>query len=234
MRPRSRPASHFLEPGPPFYQASAHVGGLGVRSSLPRVFSHAVSRVHSAIVAKTKGVSFVNVRSFCRERYGPEAMDRVLESMSPEDRDVLASVLAMGWYDLALYARLIRAVDATLGKGDLALIKPLGCFEAEHDISTVYRLFFRLANPAYAVEKTTEYWRRFNDTGTWHVQRESETRVSGTLEGWGVVDEALCLELTGYMPRVIELVGGKDAVMRHPRCRARGGAVCAFDLEWTK
>ena len=99
-------------------------------------------------------------------------------------------------------------------------------------MTTIHRLFFRLANPAYAIEKTTEYWRRFHDTGSWSIERRAETAVSGTLENWGLVDEALCVELTGYMPRVIELVGGRNARMVHPRCRARGSHTCYFELGW--
>jgi hypothetical protein len=140
----------------------------------------------------------------------------------------------VGWYDLGLYARLIRCLDTTLGKGDLSLMKPLGRFEADRDLKLVHRLFFRLANPGYAIEKTTDYWRRFHDTGTWSVKRESANNmVTGTLDGWGVVDEALCLELTGYMPRVIELVGGNEPLLQHPQCRARGHASCYFELRWS-
>jgi predicted hydrocarbon binding protein len=185
-------------------------------------------------VAETKGISFVNAQAFCGEIGGSDGWSRVLGSMSAADREVLQSVLAVGWYDLWLYARLIRAIDATLGSGNFELIKTLGRFEAERDITTVYRLFFRLANPGYAIEKTMAYWRRFHDTGVWEVSRISDTAVHGTLSDWGVVDMALCLELTGYMPRVIELVGGKNAVMVHPRCRSRGADVCSFELSWQK
>lgn len=183
-------------------------------------------------MAATKGISFVNVRAFCEHGWGAGAWARVLAAMSAADREALGGILAIGWYDLALYARLIRQLDATLGRGDQELLQPLGRFEAERDISTVYRLFFRLANPAYAIEKTTEYWNRLHDTGTWQVSRASGTSVVGRLDGWGVVDTALCLELTGYMPRVIELVGGKDATMVHSSCRALGRATCEFELSW--
>ncbi len=183
-------------------------------------------------MATTKGISFVNVRAYCEERFDVGAWERVLAAMSAEDREVLESLLAVGWYDLALYARLIRSFDETLGKGDLALIKPLGRFEAERDLKLVHRLFFRLSNPGYAIEKTTDYWRRFHDTGTWNVKRETPNFVTGTLDGWGVVDEALCLELTGYMPRIIELVGGNEPVLQHLHCRARGSSTCMFELRW--
>ncbi len=184
-------------------------------------------------MAKTKGVSFVNAKAFCDERRA-DAWQKVVAALPEADRDALQSLLAMGWYDLGLYARLLHAIDGALGRGDLALMAPLGRFGAERDLTTVQKLFFRLSNPAYAIEKTAEYWRRFHDTGTWVLSRPNDTSVAGTLEGWGGVDRALCAELMGYMPRVIELVGGKDAVMVHPRCRARGASTCEFSLSWQR
>ncbi len=183
-------------------------------------------------MATTKGMNFVNARAFCEQLHGADAWERVLARLAPSDAEVLRSVVGIGWYELALYARMIRAIDLGLGQGDLALLPALGRFEAEQDMKLIYRVFFRLANPAYAIEKMMDYWRRFHDTGVWHVTRQSPKSVSGTLEDWGVVDEALCLELTGYLPRVIELVGGRNAVMAHPRCRGRGHVSCVYELTW--
>lgn len=186
-----------------------------------------------AEVGKTKGTSFVNAQVYCDTVHGAGAWARVRDRMDPADREVLNGLVAVGWYELDLYARAIRAIDRELGAGDLGLIAPLGRFEAERDFKTIHRLFFRLANPAYAIEKATEYWRRFHDTGSWSVVRNSPTSVSGSLEGWAATDSVLCLELTGYMPRVIELVGGESALMTHPRCRMLGHSACEFDLRWS-
>ncbi|MCC6903235.1 MAG: hypothetical protein IT377_29960 [Polyangiaceae bacterium] len=182
-------------------------------------------------MAKTKGVSFVHAKSFCDER-GPTAWPGVLGRLPRVDQDEIASVVAVGWYDLALYARFLHALDAEIGGGDLAAVVELGRFQAERDLKIVHRLFFRLlTSPAYAIEKTAEYWRRFHDSGAWTITRSGDGHVSGCLDGWGV-DAALCAELTGYMPRMIDLCGGKNATMAHPRCRARGAARCEFEMGW--
>ena len=151
--------------------------------------------------------------------------------MSASDQLVLAEVVAVGWYDLELYARLIRALDERYGKGDLALLDELGRFEAESDYRGIFRLFFRMASPAYMVEKTADYWRRFHDAGQWAIERRGATAVWGALTSWGV-DEALCRELVAYVKRAIELVGGKDVALEHPRCRARGATRCEYLMSW--
>lgn len=183
-------------------------------------------------MANTKGTSFAQARNYALERFGERGWAEVLAQLSLQDRDTLNGVVAVGWYDLALYARVIRAIDAVHGTGDLKLVTQLGRYEAEKDLKFVHRLFFRLANPAYVVEKAGEYWRRFHDTGTWSITRESPTIVHGTLSDWGVVDAALCAELSAYMVRILELVGGKDPTIDHRVCRARGDSSCFFRMRW--
>ena len=183
-------------------------------------------------MARTKGVGFCNVRSFTIERFGADGWARLLAAMAPDDREVLASVIGVGWYDLALYARLIRRLDGMHGQSDLGLVAELGRYEAEQDLTTIHRLFMRLANPAFVIEKAAEYWRRFHDTGEFHVTRDGPTRLHGTLDGWGVVDSALCREVAAYISRLLELVGAKDVRIQHPRCRAHGEEVCAFVMNW--
>ena len=182
--------------------------------------------------AKTKGVGFVNVRTFARERFGDEGWSATLAQLSPADREELASVIPMGWYSLPMYARLIRALDALHGFGDLSLVRELGRYEADKDLTTIHRVLLRLANPAFIVEKAGEVWRRYHDTGTWNITREATNRVSGTLDGWGCVDEALCREAAAYMARCLELVGARGVVMEHPQCRAKGESRCFFLARW--
>jgi len=183
-------------------------------------------------IAKTKGVGFTNVRGFTVERFGGDkGWDAVLERLEQNDREELAAVIPMGWYSLELYARLIRVLDQVHGAGDLSLMKDLGRYEAEKDITTIHRFFLRFTNPAFIVEKTSEYWKRFHDSGTWIVKRDDHG-VNAVLDGWGCVDSALCKELVAYLTRTLELAGAKNVVLEHPKCRGRADPQCIFKGRW--
>jgi len=182
--------------------------------------------------AQTKGVGFVNLRAFVIERHGPEAWDAVVERLDSAERETMASIVPVGWYSLALYAKLIRHIDRDLGQGDLKLVQVIGRFEAERDLTTVQQWFLRLLRPSIAIEQTGKYWQRFHDTGVWTIERRGDREIFGRLDGWGVVDAALCRELVGYMSRTLELLGGQDVVMDHPRCRARRDPTCEFRARW--
>lgn len=182
--------------------------------------------------AKTKGVGFSNVKAFASEHYGEQGWDAVLASMSDADREEIMAVMPVGWYSLSLYARLIRAVDAVHGKGDLALLDQIGRYEAQHDLTYVHRIFLKLANPAYVIEQLGKLWTRFHDTGSWEVTRFTTTHATGILRDWGYVDQAMCRELVGYLARSIEICGGHGVAVEHTKCRSRGDSECVFEARW--
>ena len=183
--------------------------------------------------AKLKGISFVNARAFTVERFGDEGWTTTLDHLVVVDRQELANVITVGWYSLALYARLLHALEAAHGEGDFSLVVRQGRFQAERDLTTIQRMFLRMASPAFAIDRIGEYWRRFYDTGTWQTATPTPTRARAALLDWGVVDHALCRGLVGYMGRFLELVGAKNVHVEHPSCRAKGDPRCEFDARWS-
>lgn len=108
----------------------------------------------------------MNVRAFADTRHpATGGWEAVVAGLEEEDRRALDGIVAIGWYSLPLYARVIRVLDRVHGSGDLQRVVALGRFEAERDLTTLHRIFLRLANPIFLLEKSAEYWRRFHDTG---------------------------------------------------------------------
>ena len=87
--------------------------------------------------------------------------------------DAVNAVVGVRWYPLALYARLLRAIDQQIGAGDLRAIPPIGRFEAERDLPTIHRLLLKMVNPAYVVDKVAELWPRYHSTGELRSYRVS-------------------------------------------------------------
>src|SRR4051794_17171462 len=122
-------------------------------------------------MALTKGVGFNNVRSFVTDAHGAEGWAQTLALFEGTDREVLDSVVAMGWYDLGLYARLLRAIDARFGDGDLKVALAIGRHAAEKDLTAIHQWLLRLVRPSLSIEPMGKYWRRFHDTGDWAAER---------------------------------------------------------------
>ncbi len=182
-------------------------------------------------VPKQKGVSFVNVRTFVVSKYGDKAWQQVMDHLSAPDREVIHASVAVGWYEVGLFARLLRSVDSVCGNGDLGLMREVGAWEVSQDFNRVMKIFLRVLSPAQAFKAEARLWRHFQDSGTWKTTRASGGMDSELLD-WEV-DEALCVELSGYLERLIEYTGGKNVTVKHPACRARGGSTCLFTIRWT-
>ncbi len=183
-------------------------------------------------MAQTKGVGFTNVQSFVRERHGDAAWREVTSGLTTEDQEVLRGVIAMGWYDLDLFARLLGAVDRVCGGGDGSVIDALGRFEAERDITRFQQWILRLFHPSFAIAQMGRYWGKFHDSGSWTVVKNGERELIATLEGWGIVDERSCREVNAYLGRTLELISRNAVRIEHPRCRCRGDALCEFRADW--
>lgn len=183
------------------------------------------------MVASAKGVGIHDAMLFTQERFGGAAWPALLSTMSRDDQQVLSSIVAVGWYDLALYARLLNRLADVHGRGDLSLLEELGRFGAEHDLSTMQRLFMRVVTPGFILDQTMKLWSRFQDSGTWRVER-TDHRAVGTLTGWGLADAALCRELLGYIHGMISHGKGEDVRVVHPQCRAHGASACVFVGTW--
>jgi hypothetical protein len=180
-------------------------------------------------MSRVKGSNFVTMRAFA-EKHG--VADALRASLTPDARTAFDEALAIGWYDAPAFVEVLHALGPALGKPGAEVMRELGYFSVERDMTTVHRVFFRLANPAFVLEKPTQYWSRFHDRGEWRVERLGPSQVRADLVGCGIVDTLFCENVLAYIARMFELVGAKDARWEHPACRARGGETCTFTGEW--
>lgn len=183
-------------------------------------------------VARVRGLVFTNAKLFCVERFGESGWWRVLDALPPKDRDVLEAAVTVGWYDLGVYDRAHEAIDRVLGSGDASLMRPLGRFCANRDLTTVHRVFARLSTPTYLLGKYGEYWRRYQDTGVWTVNREGERTVRASLAQWASRSEASCERLAGYIEGFLDTIGANGTKVERVRCRSRGDRVCEYVAVW--
>jgi hypothetical protein len=179
---------------------------------------------------QTKGAICTQLKTFTVRRFGDDAWARVLARLSPEDRDVVTSALAMGWYDTQPCLRALEAFDEELGARDAALLTEYGRWAAESDLTVFHRAFLRLANPAFVMEKFGDYWGRYHTHGTWSVERRPHG-LAATLTGFEG-SPVYCKALTPYVQRVLELVGAQDVRSTHPRCASRGHEAWVWAVVW--
>ncbi|MBL8613418.1 MAG: hypothetical protein JNL38_39125 [Myxococcales bacterium] len=168
----------------------------------------------SPAAGEFKGLVVVNAKAFA-ERARAGGWDEVVGRLGPADRETLAGVISAGWYPIGLYDRVHVALADALG-GDEAM-RALGRFSAEGDLTTVHRLFLRMASPTVLIQKYAEFWRRYQTSGEWTIGGTPPWRVRAKLDGWGSREEVTRVRLVAYIERMLEIIGfGKGSVVRTP------------------
>ena len=103
-----------------------------------------------------------------RARAGADGIARVLARLPARDVEAVHALSANAWVPFRLQARLLRAIDATFGEGDLALLFDVGAAMAQRDLPTVFRPLLRLGRPGSILDMATATWRHYHSHGHWH------------------------------------------------------------------
>jgi hypothetical protein len=181
-----------------------------------------------------KGSAWLINLDFVREKYGPEALDKVLKAMQPEDRDVLSKpILAASWGpDFTVFMRFILKADKVLGRGDMSLLPEaaanhfkrdtkfysmlMGFFSAEtllKNVPVLWKTYLKPPGEPKTFEISPKHWniqlRNFENMPLYHDRYHTQYAVS-----IGVV--AKC----------------KNYQVRHVLCTARGDQECLWDVTW--
>ncbi len=183
-------------------------------------------------MARIKGTNLVHTRSFVESGFGADGWAAVLRAMPAESHAVVDSVVAVGWYPSHLHVELLHAIARTFGSTHPNVLQHAGAYSADFDVTRIHRILFRFANPGFILEKVSDIWGRFYETGHWTIERPSPTAVVATLRDFEIVDAPYCTFMSGYYVRLFELVGAKDVHVAHRACRARGDVACVFDGSW--
>lgn len=181
---------------------------------------------------QVKGTVIKSRLGFVEEHFGADALPRVLASLAPEDQDVLRSVLSTKWYPFDLGRRLDDAIVRTLGGGDNVLFERLGAASADRNLTTVHQTFLTPGDPHAFLSKARAIYALYYETGRREYERTGPT--SGVLTTYDAETFSApdCLTVVGWHRRALEMCGARDVSITEEACRARGGAVCRYRVEW--
>jgi len=185
-------------------------------------------------MAKVKGTTLYGRLKYVRTYHGEQALAQVLgELRDPE----IAKSLRMGairseWYPFAAFVALTEAIDRVCGQGDGALIRPMAGQIAQDDLSTIYKVFFRVATPAFILAKAGAVWRQYYDAGNLLVLGEQPGNVNLEIKGFPTPHRVHCESVAGWIDRCIKLTGASTVTVTHPECRAARDLRCLISAHW--
>jgi hypothetical protein len=160
--------------------------------------------------------------------------ERLRGRMSPELRALCdAGFLANGWYPFAAFVELNALLDQLFGAGDLALCYELGRYACDVNLTTLYRIFFRLGSVPFIIRRAAAAWRVNYDAGAMTVVSQTDDAVCLRVSGVPAPHRAHCLSVKGWIARATEISGG-EVLDEEERCRLLGDPECEFQFRWRK
>lgn len=184
-------------------------------------------------MAQVKGTAVVASLRYVGERFGKDALQRVLDALSPDERQLLAGgVLASSWYPMPLFLRFMQEAERQLAAQESAVIRRMGRASADYGIKGVYRIFFKLGSPEFIIGRAARVFGSYYDTGQIAVVESRAGRAVLDLTGFSGAPQ-FCERILGWMEQTVELAGARDLRSDHPLCVHRGDDRCRFVGDWT-
>src|SRR6201999_4130785 len=112
-------------------------------------------------------------------------------------------------YPFEQFIELIVVIDTIFGKGDMGLVKPLGRFGADANLTTIYRLFFKVGSTQWILGRAVRLWSAHYDSGYLEVMTRGPKQAVLRIRGFATPHTVHCQSVLGWAERSIELSGGK-------------------------
>jgi hypothetical protein len=190
-------------------------------------------RAYSRGVANVKGSALTSRVLWVQLEQGATGMDRLLAQASPDLRYSIEQGLQKAkWYPFEQFVELNLLIDKVFGKGDLSLVRELGRFGAEANLTTIYRLFFKVGTVHWILGRAVRLWSAHYDSGYLEVSTKGAKQVILRIRGFATPHQAHCLSVAGWVEKSIELSGGKRTRLVESKCRTRGDELCQLDGSW--
>jgi hypothetical protein len=184
-------------------------------------------------MANVKGTAFSSRLLWVRLNRGQEGLERLAAAVTAPLAQVLREGAVMSkWYPFEQFVELNLAIDRMYGRGDLSLIRGLGRHGADANLTTIYRLFYKVGTVKWILARASRLWGLHYDSGTLHLDMYPGREVGLRIEEFESPHPAHCLSVLGWAERSIELSGGTDVKIAEVACRTRGGPACRFRASW--
>jgi hypothetical protein len=184
-------------------------------------------------VSNVKGSALSSRVLWVQLGHGEAGMQRLLHQCSPELRRSLEEGINKArWYPYDQFIELNTLIDRLFAKGDLGLIRELGRFGADANLTTIYRLFYKVGTVHWILGRAVRLWSAHYDSGYLEVMTRGPKTTVLRIRGFDKPNKAHCLSVMGWAERSIELSGGKAVTMNEPRCRTTGDELCQLEATW--
>jgi hypothetical protein len=195
-----------------------------------------ILRLHAAYCSampNVKGSALASRVLWVELEHGGHGRARLARHVSPELGASIAGPIAKArWYPFDQFIELNVAIDRVFGHGDLALARVLGRAGADANLTTIYRLFYKIGSVHWILGRGSRLWSAHYDSGACEITGRGGNAAVLRIHGFAAPHPVHCLSVAGWVERSVELSGGMHPIVKESRCRTRGDELCQLDVSW--
>lgn len=180
---------------------------------------------------RVKGAMVRAHLQFVRDRMGEAALAQTLEALPKELAAEVHNVLTSSWCAFESLIQLDRAIARVAGGDEKELLRELGRYSAQINLSTVYRAFHRDDLHEF-FRHSAMLHRQFQDFGTCEYEHVGEGHGRISVRGAVCYSPTYCTSEAGYLEQVISTHGGTSVSVVESACQCAGDDRCTFELRW--
>ncbi len=184
-----------------------------------------------------KGINFTCAKKYIETNYGIETWDRIITRLSPETAAVWkGSLLAGSEYPFHAFKEMISSMITVLRTTNDAEIAAIYEYIADQSLNSLYKIFFKLANPSYVIKNYPLLWTRFFNAGVVDVPVCEKGRGVVRFLLPNIFDDWLAPACLGYSKKAVEMGGGKDLSMTRTSYQKKDEGLfeSVYELRWTE
>ena len=184
-------------------------------------------------MANVKAAAVLARIKFIQEGFGDAGYARVLDALEPRIRERLSAlVLSQEWLPLACLTALIDTTDRVLGRGDGGLCREMARYAADANLTTLYRLFFRISSASFVLGKASALWNVHYDSGRLECVEAVPKKIALRIADFDAPHCTHCQSVFAWAERSVELSGGKNVSVTTGGCRKRAASACECTLTY--
>jgi len=193
-----------------------------------------MSGAYSSGVANVKGSALASRVNWVRLNHGPDGVEKLCEAVSPRlAAEVREGIKVANWYEFEKFIELNTEIDRLFGTGDGALIRELGSWGAEANLTTIYRLFYKVGTIRWVMARAARLWHLHYDDGRLTLRELAGNEIELAIEDFPTPHCAHCQSVMGWAEKSIQLSGGEDVKASIAACRHQGATVCRIRGRWS-
>jgi uncharacterized protein (TIGR02265 family) len=181
---------------------------------------------------RVKGAMVRAHLQFVRDRLGEAAVARTQAALPAAVAAEVDGILVSSWCKFESLVVLDRTIASIAGRDSNELMRELGRYSAQINLSTLYRAFDRDDLHEF-FRKSATLHRQFQDFGTCVYEQLGPTSGRISIRDAACFSPTYCASETGYLEQVIATHGGTAVSVSESTCRCVSDDHCTFELRWT-